>query len=330
MRKPQKKPLGRTGLEVTRLGLGCTGVGGLYGDIPEEQALSVVRRALDLGLNLFDTAPLYGYGRSESRLGRALSGIPRERFVLGTKVGRILVPRDQGDTDQDGIWGAGGALRPRFDFSYDAVMRSHEASLERLRLDRVDILHIHDPDQHYREALEGAYPALDRLRSEGLIGAVSAGMNQTEMLARFAREADFDCFLLAGRYSLLEQGALDELFPLCEKKRIGVILGGTFNSGILARRTRSGARYNYAPAPAEIVKRSRRLEQVAVRYNVSLSAAASQFALAHPVVTAIIPGTRVPERVEENLNALSSPIPPDFWAELRREHLIREDAPTPS
>ena len=325
----EKKILGKSGLEVTRVGLGCAAIGGLYGDIPEDQALEVVHRALSLGLNLLDTAPLYGYGKSEMRLGKALAGIPRDRFVLATKVGRLLVPKEMGSTDQDGQWGDPPPVRPLFDFSYDAVMRSFEESLKRLKLDRIDILHIHDPDNHYEQAIRGAYPALDKLRSQGVIRAVSAGMNQSEMLARFAREGDFDCFLLAGRYSLLEQGALDELFPLCEQKNIGVMLGGTYNSGILAKKLQPGAKYNYADAPPEVLERARRLQAVASRYEVSLKAAASQFALAHPVVATVIPGTRVPDRVDENLNVVQERIPADFWAELKAEKLIRPDAPVP-
>lgn len=324
------KVLGKSGLKVTQLGLGCAAIGGLYGDIPEEQAQQVVRRALALGLNLFDTAPLYGYGKSETRLGKALAGVPRDQFVLATKVGRLLVPKEMGDSSQDSQWGNPPPVRPRFDFSYDAVMRSFEESLKRLNLERIDVLHIHDPDDHYEQAIQGAYPALDKLRSQGLIRAVSAGMNQCEMLARFAREGDFDCFLLAGRYSLLEQGALDDLFPLCEKKNIGIMLGGTYNSGILAKELQPGAKYDYVDAPPEILDLARGLQAVASRHGVSLKAAASQFALAHPVVTTIIPGTRVPGRVDENLDVLKEKIPADFWAELKTEKLIRQDAPVPT
>jgi D-threo-aldose 1-dehydrogenase len=197
-------------------------------------------------------------------------------------------------------------------------------------VDRIDVLHIHDPDDHYEQAIKGAYPALDKLRSQGVIRAVSAGMNQSEMLARFAREGDFDCFLLAGRYSLLEQGAMDDLFPLCEKKNIGIMLGGTYNSGILAKELQPGSKYNYSDAPPEVLELARGLQAVASRHGVSLKAAASQFGLAHPVVTTIIPGTRVPERVDENLNVLKEKIPADFWAELKAEKLIRQDAPVPT
>ena len=217
-----------------------------------------------------------------------------------------------------------------FNFSYDGVMRSLEDSLERLGLDRVDILHIHDPDRHFEEAMEGAYPALDKLRSEGTVQAVSAGMNQWEMLARFAREGDFDCFLLAGRYSLLDQSSLDQLLPLCEEKHIGIMAGGTFNSGILAKGSTPGAKYNYSDAPPEILEKAKGLEEVAARHKVSLKAAASQFALAHPAITTIIPGTRQPDRVNENYEILEEEIPADFWAEIKAENLIHPDSPVPS
>ena len=324
----EKRVLGSSGLEVTRLGLGCAAIGGLYGDIPDDQATAVVHRALDLGLNLFDTAPLYGSGKSEIRLGRALAGVPRDSYILATKVGRLLVPA-QGEDRGMGIFGDPPPFKPVFDYSYDGVMRSVEESLERLGLDRIDILHIHDPDDHFDEAIGGAYPALDKLRSQGVISSVSAGMNQWEMLARFAREGDFDSFLLAGRYSLLDQGALDELLPLCLEKNIGILAGGTYNSGILAKGAGPGATYNYSEAPAAIVDKARGLEAAAQRHQASLKAASSQFALAHPAVTTIIPGTRVPERVEENFNLVKEPIPAAFWADLKEEGLIRAEAPVP-
>ena len=330
MKGLERKTLGKSGIEVTRVGLGCASLGGMYGDITEERAHEVVRRAVSLGINVIDTAPLYGYGKSEIRIGRAVQGRNRSDFVLATKVGRLLVPKDEGgDTSQDANWGTESPLRPKFDFSYDAVMRSVEESLKRLETDRIDILHIHDPDNHYEQALRGAYPALDKLRSQGVIRAVSAGMNQSEMLARFAREGDFDCFLLAGRYSILEQGAMDELFPLCAEKNIGIMLGGTYNSGILASNLGVGAKFNYAEAPEDVLERARGLQTVAARHRVSLKAAALRFALAHPQVTCIIPGTRVPDRVNENLKLVDEPIPSEFWAELKAGNLIRQDAPVP-
>jgi D-threo-aldose 1-dehydrogenase len=300
----------------------------MYEDMSEEQAFELVDRSLSLGLNLFDTAPFYGSGKSEERLGKALAEIPRDRFVLATKVGRTLIPT-LGDDRGKKIFVNPLPFRPVFDFSYDGVMRSFEESLTRLKSDRIDILHIHDPDDHYQEAIESAYPALEKLRSQGIIRAISVGMKQWEMLVRFAHEGDFDCFLLAGRYTLLDQSAMGELFPLCIKKNIGLILGGTYNSGILATGAQPGAKYDYADAPWEILERVRCIEAVCDRYQVSLKAAASQFALAHPAVTAIIPGAATLEQVNENFRLLQQKIPDDFWAELQVKGLISEDAPTP-
>jgi D-threo-aldose 1-dehydrogenase len=321
--------LGSSGLQVTTLGLGCAAIGGLYGDIPEEQAFEVVDRAFALGLNLFDTAPLYGSGKSEIRLGKALAGRPRDSYILATKVGRILEPTDDQEQVQ-GIFDNPSPFKPVFNFSYDGVMQSFEESLKRLGVDRIDILHIHDPDSHYQEAIKGAYPALDKLRSEGVIKAVSAGMNQWEMLADFARAGDFDCFLLAGRYSLLDQSALDELLPLCLEKNIGIMAGGTYNSGILAKGASAGAKFNYQDAPPEIINKAQSLEAVAQRHQVNIKAAASLFALAHPAITTIIPGTRNPDRVNENFGLLNEDIPTAFWQELRAEKLIHPEAPVPT
>jgi D-threo-aldose 1-dehydrogenase len=328
MNPTNRTTLGSSGLEITRLGLGCAAIGGLYGDIPDEQATEVVHKALELGLNLFDTAPLYGSGKSEIRLGQALKDVPRDSYVLASKVGRILVPTEDDDRGQS-IFGDPPPFKPVFDYSYDGIMRSLEDSLKRLGVERIDILHIHDPDDHWQEAIEGAYPALDKLRSEGVISAVSAGMNQWEMLARFAREGDFDCFLLAGRYSLLDQTALDELLPLCLEKNIGILAGGTYNSGILAKGAKPGATYNYGEAPTEIIEKAAAIEAVAARHEVDIKAAASQFVFAHPAITSIIPGTRQPSRVEENFNLLTQEIPAEFWTDLKNENLLHQAAPLP-
>jgi D-threo-aldose 1-dehydrogenase len=324
----EKIALGSSGLEVTRLGLGCAAIGGLYGDIPDEQATQVVHKALDLGLNLFDTAPLYGSGKSERRLGQALKDVPRDSYVLASKVGSILVPSAGEDRGSD-IFENPPPFKPVFDYSYDGVMRSFEDSLERLGVECIDILHIHDPDDHWQEAIAGAFPALDKLRSEGVISAVSAGMNQWQMLARFAREGDFDCFLLAGRYSLLDQSSLDELLPLCLEKNIGIVAGGTYNSGILAKGAKPGATYNYGAAPTDILEKAAAIEVVAARHNVDIKAAASQFVFAHPAITCIIPGTRQPGRVEENFNLLTQEVGSEFWADLQNEGLLHKTAPVP-
>jgi D-threo-aldose 1-dehydrogenase len=243
-------------------------------------------------------------------------------------VGRILVPAGEDDRGQS-IFGDPPPFKPVFDYSYDGIMRSFEDSLKRLGVERIDILHIHDPDDHWQEAIDEAYPALDKLRSEGVISAVSAGMNQWEMLARFAREGDFDCFLLAGRYSLLDQSSLDELLPLCLEKNIGILAGGTYNSGILAKGAKPGATYDYGEAPIEIIKKAAAIETVAARHEVDIKAAASQFVFAHPAITSIIPGTRQPSRVEENFNLLTQEIPAKFWTDLKNENLLHQAAPLP-
>ncbi len=325
--------LGRTELSVTRVGLGTAPLGGLFRPVHESDAVAAVEAAYELGLRLFDTAPLYGHGLSERRLGLALAARPRDEFVLATKVGRLLragAPPDESQLS-GGLqrWKNAPPVNPVFDFSFDGVMRSFEESLERLGLERIDILYIHDPDDHYEEALVGAYRALDRLRDEGAIGAVGAGMNQPEMLVRFAREAELDCFLVAGRYTLLDQVALLELLPLCLERGIAVILGGVYNSGILAD-PRPGAMFDYAPATSALVERAQHLHAVCRRHGVPLKAAAIQFPLAHPAVTSLLLGARSVAELEQNLELLATPVPVDLWEELRRERLIPEDAPVPT
>ncbi len=320
--------IGKTKLRVTRLGLGGAPLGGLFQDVAESEALATLRRAIEMGIHFFDTAPLYGHGKSEMRMGRALAGLDRSSFVLATKVGRLLVPVKTGELQPDEFDNP-APFKPVFDFSYDAVMRSFEESLKRLGLDRIDILHIHDPDDHYQQAIEGAYPALAKLRSQGLIGAIGAGMNQAEMLTRFAREGDFDCFLLAGRYTLIDHTGLKELLPLCVEKRISIIIGGPYNSGILASGARSGAKFNYADAPGEVMEKVRRVEAACQRFSVPMRAAALQFPLAHPAVASVIPGARSVAELEENFRLMSQPIPAEFWAALREARIIPPEAPTP-
>jgi D-threo-aldose 1-dehydrogenase len=320
--------IGRTGLKVNRLGLGGAPLAGLYHSVPDEQAGRVVSAYLGHGPGFFDTAPLYGSGVSESRLGAALSSRDRDSFVLATKVGRLLVPDPARDQD---VWSDDlPPVGPVFDYSYDGTLRSLEESLARLGLDRVDILHIHDPDNHYDEAMEGSYPALVRLRDEGVIRAVGVGMNQAKMLARFAAEGDFDCFLCAGRYTLVDHTALKRLLPLCEERDISIIIGGPYNSGILAQGAVDGAKFDYRKAPPHIVERVQRIEAACGRYGTPLKAAALQFPLAHPAVAAVIPGARSPEEVDENAAMVAFEIPGDFWSELRDEGLIPDAAPTPT
>ncbi|MBM3265430.1 MAG: aldo/keto reductase [candidate division Zixibacteria bacterium] len=317
----------QTGLKITRLGLGGAPLAGLFSGVSPEQATATIESHLDRGMNFMDTAPMYAHGLSELRMGRVLSKRNRDTFVLATKVGRLLEPDPK--PDSGGLWNEIPPYRWVFDFSYDAAMRSLEESLKRLNLDRVDILHIHDPDNHYDEAMRGAYRALIKLRSEGVVKAIGAGMNQAEMLTRFAREGDFDCFLLAGRYTLIDHTGLKELLPVCVEKKISIIVGGPYNSGILATGAVEGATFNYIPAPPEIMEKVRRVEGVCARHHVPLNAAALQFPLAHPAIAAVIPGGRSPAEVEENLRLIEHPIPSDFWQELRTEKLIPDQAPTP-
>jgi len=318
--------LGRTAIEITRLGLGTAPLGGLYEAVSDTVAEATVRAALDHGLGLVDTAPLYGYGLAEQRVGRVLAERERGSFVLATKVGRLL--RNVALTEPLHPFVGAPDVSPVFDFSYDGVMRSLEESLERLSVDRVDILHIHDPDEHHDEALEGAYRALDRLRAEGTIGAVGAGMNQSAMLARFAREADFDCFLLAGRYTLLDQDALTELLPMCTQRNIAIIAGGVYNSGLLAD-PRPDAPYDYRQAPAPLLEQALQLRAVCDRHGVPLKAAAIQFPLGHPAVAGIVIGARAPDELVESIAMFRYPIPADLWGELRSEGLLGAEVPTP-
>lgn len=327
MNPTTRTQIGRTALQVTRMGMGGAALGGLYREVSDTDAKAAVDAAVALGINHFDTAPLYGHGLSERRMGDRLRTLPRANLVLSTKVGRVLLPA-QGKVES--FWFDRPApFEPVFDFSYDGVMRSFEDSLKRLALERVDILYIHDPDDHYNEALFGAYPALAKLRGEGVVSAIGAGMNQAEMLARFAREGDFDCFLLAGRYTLIDHSGLAELLPLCEQKKISIIVGGPYNSGILAGGALSGSKFDYKAAPREVVERVRRVEAIALSHGVPLKTAALQFPLAHPAVASVIPGARSAAEVEENFRLMTVAIPGDFWQELKAERLLPEEAPTP-
>jgi D-threo-aldose 1-dehydrogenase len=318
-------PLGGTGLSVTRLGLGCAALAGLFEEVSDEAAAETVAAAWQHGVRLFDTAPLYGSGLSERRVGAALRDRPRTELVLSTKVGRLLEPGG----DPDPLFKGVPAAAPVFDFSYDGALRSLESSLERLGLDRVDIALIHDPDEHYDEAVAGAYVALERLRGEGVVGAIGVGMKQSELLVRFAREADVDCLLVAGRYTLLDGDALAELLPQCEEKGIAVIAGGVFNSGILASSDGSG-RYDYAPASAELVERVRALATVCARWDVPLQAAALQFPLGHPAIACVLVGCRSAAEVDEDARLFELELPPELWDDLRAERLLPADAPVPA
>ena len=326
MKPAETAKLGRTALDVTRLSFGTAPLGNLFEAVPDGAAQAALEAAWNSGIRLYDTAPLYGHGLSETRLGSFLRDKPRDSYTLATKVGRLLRADAEPEPGQSFV--DTPPVNPVFDFSYDATLRSVEESLERLGLDRVDILHIHDPDDHFEDALGGAYRALDRLRGEGVIGAVGAGMNQWQMLSRFAREADFDCFLLAGRYTLLDQSAFAELMPLAAERGIAIIAAGVFNSGVLAD-PKPDARFNYRQAPPELIEKAHRIAAVCARHGVPLKTAAVQFPIAHPAVPTVLIGSRSAAQVEENVHGFEAPIPAQLWEELKAEGLLAREVPTP-
>lgn len=309
--------VGNTALRVTRLGMGSAPIGNLYGAVSEQQAIETAQRSFELGIRYFDSAPLYGAGGSEIRVGKALKGIPRDQFVLQTKIGRLVQ--------------ADGSIR--YDYSRDGVLRSLDESLKRLQMDRVDILLVHDPDvlqeeAGYRQALNEAFPALIELREQGVIAALGAGMNQWQMEYEFARHSDPNIFLLAGRYTLLEQTSLAFL-DYCQQRRISVVLGGVYNSGILATGPIPGAKYNYADAPAPILEKTRRIKAITDRYGVPLRVAAQHFARAHPAITGLIIGSVAPGEADDNRAIWDAEIPAQLWADIRAEGLVEAGAPMP-
>lgn len=332
-----KVAFGRVGLEVTRFGFGTAPVGNIFREIDERTSDEMFQRAWKAGIRYYDTAPMYGHGLSELRTGHSLRWKDRDDFILSSKVGRILKPARKADIDY-APWTNAGRFAVQFDYSYDGVMRSFEDSLQRLNLERMDICFIHDIDvftrgddqpEVFKQAMVGAWKALSKLRDEGLVKAIGVGVNEWEVCLAALEQRDFDCFLLAGRYTLLEQNALDTFLPLCEARGAAVVVGGGFNSGILATGAVDGAKYNYAPAPADIVDRVRKIEAVCVDYDVPLPAAALQFVVAHPAVPTFMAGTRTVTQLEQNLKWFSHPIPTEFWTALKSKALLREDAPTP-
>ena len=329
MRAADRVRLGATAVEATRLGLGTAALGNLFASVSDADARATVERAWELGVRHVDTAPLYGHGLAERRLGEALAGKPRGELTLATKVGRLLRADAPPDPALTHLFKDGGGLNPVFDFSRDGVLRSIEESLERLGLERVDIVHLHDPYDHWEEALGSAYPALDELRAEGVVGAVGVGIGDVGLLARCAREADFDCFLLATRYTLLVHDELTDLLSVCEERGVSLIVGGVYNSGILAGPT-ADATFDYAQAPPESIARARRLDAVCARHGVPLKAAAIQFPLGSPVVASVLSGSRSVAEIEENVCMFEFAIPDDLWAELREEGLLAANVPAPA
>ncbi len=330
-------PPSASAIDFGRIGFGGAPIGGFRFALTDEEATGVARAAADAGVRYFDTSPYYGYGRSELVMGAALRGVPRESFVISTKVGRVMAPLRPGETVEK--WRPGGLpFKARFDYSRDGALRSLEQSHLRLGLATIDIALIHDcdvfthgdPEPFYREALAGAWPALAELKRQGVIRATGVGLNEVEASLRFLRDTDIDLIMLAGRYTLLDQGGLDELLPLAQAKGVGILLAAPFNSGILATGSGHPASYDYATARPEIVERVRRIEAVCARHGVALQAAALQFPLAHPAMRAVVPGATKPAEVRQNVAWMNAPIPAAFWQELRSESLIRPEAPVPA
>ncbi len=336
-------PLGRrSGLTVSRVGFGSAPLGDFFEKLDEREAIATVAAAFAAGITLVDTSPHYGNGLAEHRIGTALRSVPRDSIVLSTKIGRVMSPATlAGGAAPPPARGFVGSLphRPHFDYSYDGVMRSFEQSLLRLGTDRIDVLLVHDIDAwsqgedkveaRYREVLDSGYRALDQLRTEGTVKAIGLGLDDHELCERFLREAEFDAVLLAGRYSLLEQPALPTLLPLAEKQGVGVMLGGIFNSGILATGAVPGARYNYEAAPPEIMDRVARIEAVCRAHGVPIARAAVQFVLGHPAISSLVLGAVKPAEIERNLAALDEPAPASLWSDLKTEGLLDPAAPTP-
>jgi D-threo-aldose 1-dehydrogenase len=339
-----KRRLGKSGIETSVIGFGAAPLGDLYDRLDEATAQATVGAAIASGVTLVDTSPHYGNGLSELRCGAGLRGISRDRYVLSTKVGRFMNPLVHGGTAVGvGVaapgFAGGSPHKAIVDYSYDGAMRSLEQSLLRLGLDRIDILLIHDVDvwthgqdaieARFKEAIEGAYRALAKLRDDGTVRAIGIGVNEVGMCERFAAAGDFDVMLLAGRYSLLQQDALENFLPLAVRKGIGLMLGGVFNSGILATGAVPGARYNYRQAPPDILAKVARIEEVCRSHGVKLADAALRFPLGHEAIGSVVLGAVTPLEVERNIASLGAPIPSALWSDLKTEGLLRSDAPVP-
>ncbi|MGB3909779.1 MAG: aldo/keto reductase [Pseudolysinimonas sp.] len=347
MNATETTTIGSTQVTVSRLGLGTNPLGGMFEAVPEDEAIATVADALHAGLRLFDTAPVYGYGNAERAVGIALAGAARESVTVTTKVGRLLRPHEaSGERDTSvlfeghPLYRGTPDLEPRWDFSYDGAMRSLEESLVRIGMDRVDAVYVHDPDDQIQEAAEGACKALAKLKDEGVIGAIGVGCNSTRALVAMANRAPLDCVLVAGRYSLMDQEATDELLPLCVRDGISVVAGGVYNSGLLCHPEprqlidktdksasaiptwRGSATFNYTPASRERIEQAQVLADACHEFGVPLMAAAIQFPLRHPAVASVLMGPRNRVELRQNLEMFEFPIPDEMWDELRRRNLI--------
>ena len=338
MNPTETRKLGRTGVELTQFGFGAASLGDTFALVSEEDALSTLQTLWKHGVRYIDTAPLYGWGLSEHRVGSFLCQQARQEFVLSTKVGRVLRAPKVKAGFKAPFFRGGLPYDHVFDYSYDGIIRSVEDSLQRLRLNSIDMLVIHDLEFHchgaelqaYRDQFaDSGWRAVEKLRSTGEIRAIGAGVNELGVIPYFLERFDLDFFILARHYTLLEQEALEEELPMCQARNVGIILASVFNSGILVTGPVEDAKYVYEDAPAEVLEKVSRIEQVCRRHNVSMPAAAIQFPLAHPCVTTVIPGALHPRQVEEDLDYFQAQIPSALWAELKAEGLLRQDAPTP-
>lgn len=313
-----------------RVGFGAAPIGNLLTEVSDEDAAAAVEAAWEAGWRYYDVAPHYGLGLAERRLGEVLRTKPRDQYVLSSKVGRLLVDAGTPKTDDEG-YAVTTNLRRQWDFSRDGIRRSIDESLQRLGTDRLDVVYLHDPDDHFEPAVETGFPALIELRGEGVIGAIGAGMNQSEMLAEFVKRADLDVIMLAGRYSVLDHDALDDVLPGCVDNDVRVVAVGVFNSGLLSRdRPKPGATFNYVPAGRDLVAAANQIADICDANGVTLPAVALQFPLAHPAVAGVAVGCRNAGQVRRNAELASVEIPAQVWSDLRSAGLLREDAPTPS
>ncbi|MEV5963927.1 aldo/keto reductase [Kribbella sp. NPDC051952] len=313
-----------------RIGLGGAPLGSMLGEVSDADAVATVNAAWDEGWRFFDTAPHYGLGLAEERLAPGLAGKPRADYVLSSKVGRIIYEADTAAPDDEGFL-VTTRRRRRWDFSRDGVLQSIEDSLRRIGTDRLDVVFVHDPDDHFDEAVATAFPTLIELRDQGVIGAIGSGMNQTAMLTRFVREVDIDVIMLAGRYTLIDPDGLDDVLPACVENDVQVVAVGIFNSGLLSQpRPAPGATFNYEPAAGALVDKANQLADLCETHGTTLPAAALAFPLAHPAVAGIAVGCRTPEEVHTNATLARTTVPTALWSDLKSAGLLREDAPTPS
>ena len=333
-----QKKLGKSNISLSPIGFGGAPIGDLFEKLGDELCYKTIEECHKSGINFYDTSPLYGYGLSETRIGKYLSTIKRDKFILCTKVGRYLTPEEPSKINR-GVFKGGLNYIPNLDYTYDGVMKSFEQSLSRLGLSEIDVCLIHDVDKwthgdemekYFKIAMEGAYKALSKLKSENVIKAIGIGVNETEMCFRFAKAGDFDCMILAGRYTLLEQGGLKDFFPLAVQKNIGVILAGVYNSGILAKGINPNSTYDYGKIPKHIEEKYLKIDKICKEYNVPVAAAALQFCNANQAVSTMILGMDRPSQIQENIDFFNFKIDKEFWLELIKNNLIDPESPIPN